>query len=83
MSDGKFKRQLKPDHAVVDLLQRTLESAQDGRITAVVVIVADRFQHVESASAGELTHIRVTNLLGGMRLAAHKLLKLLDAMPPI
>jgi hypothetical protein len=83
MADGKFRRHPQPDPAVVDLLQRTLQSARDGRISAVVVVVADRLQHVETATAGELSEVRITNLLGGLTRATRKLLKLLDVITPI
>lgn len=83
MADGQFRRQPKPDPSVVDLLQSTLESAKDGRISAVVIIAADRLQYVETAVSGELSDVRITNLLGGLTRAASKLLKLLDAITPI
>jgi hypothetical protein len=78
MSDGRFKGKPQPDPGVVDVLQRTLQSAKDGRISAIAIIVADRLQNVETAIGGDLSDARITNLLGGLARASSRLLKLLD-----
>jgi hypothetical protein len=78
MSDGRFKGKPQAEPAVVDVLQRTLQSAKDGRITAIAIIVADRLQNVETAVTGDLSDARITNLLGGLTRAANKLLSLLE-----
>lgn len=83
MADGKFRRLPRPDAEVVDLIERILESAKDGRISTIVIVVADRLLNVETAAAGDLSDVRITTLLGGLSRAANKLLKLLDVINPI
>lgn len=83
MADGKFRRLPKPDAEVVDLIERILESAKDGRISTLVIVASDRLQNVETAAAGDLSDVRINNMLGGLTRATSKLLQLLAAITPI
>lgn len=70
MADGKFRKDPRPESDVVALLEDALDSARRGATKSLVIIAANPVNHIETASAGDLSPDRTTVLLGGLVRAA-------------
>lgn len=66
MADGKFRTFPRPNVEVVELLERVLESAREGRIRTVAIIAVSSLNDVETTSGGDHSQIKKHALVGGL-----------------
>ncbi len=66
MSDGRFKIGPKPNDEVVHLLEHALESAKNGHLPTIAVVVINIVNQSEYLFAGYLSRLRADSLLGGL-----------------
>lgn len=74
MSVTRLRGAPRPDSEVVEALEKALEAAKKGHVRAALVVLVDPLQMAEHAAVGDLPRCR-TVLIGGMSVAAHKLLQ--------
>lgn len=78
MPASGFRATPRPDYEVIDLLERVLYSAREGRVRSISLVVVDPIHQAETASAGDLSQLRINVLIGGLSRAAQDLLKTTD-----
>lgn len=72
----QWKRGLRPDPAIIDLVERLYTAATKGEIRALVVVTANPMLKIEDEQAGDLDNVRKHLLIGGLASASQKLLRL-------
>lgn len=74
MADApQWRRDLKPDPKVMELLDTLVAAAKKGHLRAVAVVTINPHLHVEPAWAGDIDPVRKNLLIGGLTKAAAKL----------
>lgn len=74
MRDVRFRSSPLPDTDVVKLLESMLESARQGRIRTLAVVLVNPVHETQHITAGDLSPVRRNALLGGITQAKHALL---------
>lgn len=64
--DGKFPAYRRPNDEVVELLERVLISARQGRIRTIAIIAVSSVNDVESVSGGDHSPTKRHALVGGL-----------------
>ena len=71
----RFKAHPRPNADVIEALEQALDAARDGYVRAVVIVTANPLFEVENRAAGTVTGPIIHALIGGLSVAAHKLLQ--------
>lgn len=75
MGTSRFRASPRPDGDVIMLLETALASARRGVLRSVVVVALNPVYEVETGIAGALDQTHCTVLLGGLSMAANKLIR--------
>lgn len=73
MAEARFLSTPRPNGEVIRLLECLLESARDGHIPTIHVVVVNPVNQAEDKAAGDLSELRTNALICGLAKASAKL----------
>ena len=73
-ADPRFRSTQVPDNDVIALLESILESAKQGHVRSVSVVVVNAINKPEFTSTGDLSEVRANALLAGLARASNELI---------
>lgn len=73
--ERRFKAHPRPNSDVIEALEQALDAARNGYVRAVVIVTANPLFQVEDKTAGAAPGALMHALIGGLSVAAHKLLQ--------
>lgn len=71
----RWAKGLRPDPAVLDLIELLRVSAASGQLRTLAVVTVDPLLNVETAKAGDCDLVRKRLLAAGLFEAAHKIVR--------